>query len=55
MFLIAFMLLIALIAYLLMSFYKEETDTVDEALLRLVFKVCQKLVFASAKIKMKNA
>ena len=45
MFLIAFMLVIALIAYILMSFYKQDTDTVDEAFLRLVFKIMPKACF----------
>ena len=39
------MLLIALIAYILMSFYEQDTDTADEALLRLVFKIIPKACF----------
>ena len=39
------MLLIALIAYILMSLYKQDTDTVDEALLRFVFKIMPKACF----------
>ena len=39
MFLIFFMGLIVLVAYILMSFYKQDADITEEALLRLDFKM----------------